>query len=220
MRWDDELHGRLEMALNESTVQGLRLVDDTNVVDVLLDVHALPRTGPVDPDRRRVLRCRGTSEVRVLLRPDQPDDNTTVLELADFGAVEEFFKRVSLPGSMYGWEFIDDPALTDHWPESPSLTLALGTHEANHTFFWFNECLCGSGDDTLSYCIEGTVSFDELEVLRADGTPVALPTFIDDGVRWWDGLRSGDERLNTDAQRAIEQHGVGWRSSSRGMYVV
>lgn len=52
----------------------------------------------------------------------------------------------------------------------PSLALDLRTEDTVHSLFWFNEC----GLDDEAYCIEGTVTFDDLKVLRADQTPEPL----------------------------------------------
>lgn len=52
---------------------------------------------------------------------------------------------------------------------------------ASHSLYWFNECGRDEGETNVSYCIEGTVAFENLEVLRADTTPQPLHEFISEG---------------------------------------
>lgn len=88
---------------------------------------ALPETGPLDPDARRILRLTLPAQLRVLLRTDQagPAGYGPVIPLAGLDAVEDFFASLSWSGSMYGWKFLDDPSLTHDWPVQPSLTVAV-----------------------------------------------------------------------------------------------
>lgn len=54
MEWDDATRERLEVALNESDVVGVRLDPARAYVDVLLHVIALPESGPLMKDGRRM----------------------------------------------------------------------------------------------------------------------------------------------------------------------
>lgn len=57
-------------------------------------------------------------------------------------------------------------------------------------------------DDTkVPYRIEGTFTFEDLEVFRADATPQPLADFVADGRRYWEALHGGDERLSVEALR-------------------
>lgn len=38
------------------------------------------------------------------------------------------------------------------------------------------------------------VWFSNLHIVRRTGEEIALPDFIEGGVRWWDGLHTGDPR--------------------------
>jgi hypothetical protein len=67
MQWDDETRGTLETAQNESDVLGVRLDASGACRDLLLHVPALPETGPIDPDARRILRLKSP----ILLRRDE-----------------------------------------------------------------------------------------------------------------------------------------------------
>jgi hypothetical protein len=51
------------------------------------------------------------------------------------------------------------------------------------TLYWFNECGRTEGDTSASYLIEGTVTFENLQVMRADAAPQRLDEFIADGQR-------------------------------------
>ncbi len=123
MDWDDESRAAVEVALNEAEVLGLRLGPGGAWCDLLLHVPALPETGPIDPDPRRILRLTSPAEVKVLLRPDQtgPARYGPVIPLAGLDAVEDFFASLTWFGPMYGWRFLDNPSLTHDWPAQPSL---------------------------------------------------------------------------------------------------
>jgi hypothetical protein len=46
--------------------------------------------------------------------------------------------------------------------------------------YWFTEC----APDADSFCLDGVIRFDGLQVERADGTPVSVEQFAADGRRW------------------------------------
>jgi hypothetical protein len=211
MDWDDRTRQRLETALNESEVMGVRLADDGRAVDVLLHVLTLPPDGPIDPDARRVLRLTDPSELRFVLRPDPFTEFDIALPLAGMDAVETFFASLSWGGSMYGWQFFDNPTLMADWPAAASLTIALQPEPAAHTFYWFNEC----GTDAGAFCIEGTVAFDDLRVFRADGREERIQECIADGERTWVALRTHDDRMSPDAQVAARRGTPTWRDWAR-----
>lgn len=219
MDWHDETREGLEMALNESDVVGIRLDPSERYVDVLLHVLSLPVSGPLPKDGRRVLRLTAPSELRFLLRTgpvgEQPSDHPAV-PLPDLTAVERFFDSLAWGGSIYGWRFFDDSELTSDWPVKPSLTVQLRDTPALHSFYWFNECGVEQGVETTSYCIEGTIAFDDLLVLDASGNEISTETFIADGVRHWEALYVHDARLSTGAQRAAQQGAPKWREWATG----
>lgn len=210
MDWDEDSRSALEVALNEAEVLGVRVEPQGRWCDLLLHVLALPETGPVHSDARRVLRLLSPGEVAVLLRKGSPDGYGPPIPLSDLDDVESFFESLTWTGSMYGWKFLDDPALTADWPPQPSLTINVRPDPGEHTLFWFNEC--GRGEpDVESYCIEGVVTFDDLQVLDAHGRVLPLETFIADGQRWWEALHNGDERLSVEAQERAQQGAPRWR---------
>jgi hypothetical protein len=81
---------------------------------------------------------------------------------------------------------------------------------AAHSLYWFNECGRTVGGTSTAYLIEGTVTFEDLEVMRADATPQRLDEFIAAGRRHRQALYDHDQRLSVEAQRA--QDGIpSWR---------
>lgn len=209
--WDDDSRSALEVALNEADVLGIRLEPQGRWCDLLLHVLALPEAGPIDPDPRRILRLLSPTDVRVLLRKDRPDGYGAAIPLGDLNDVESFFESLSWAGSMYGWKFFDEPALTADWPRNPSLAIKLRSQPAEHSLFWFNECGRDEQQDKVSYCIEGLVRFDDLQVLDADGRGLSLEAFIADGHRWWEALHCGDDRLSVEAQHRAQGGAQTWR---------
>lgn len=210
--WRDDNRERLEVALTESDVVGVRLpAIEGGAVDVLLHVLALPESGPVANDPRRMLRFCGVDDVRVLLRRVTRDGDGPPIELADLDAVEGFFESLVTGESLYGWRYFDEPSLTEDWPEQPSLRLTFDASPAPHQFYWFNECGRHEQGELRSYCIEGTIGFRDLEVLDAAGRRQNLDEFIADGARWWRGLQDSDPRVSVDAQSDARERQVFWR---------
>jgi hypothetical protein len=218
VQWDTQTRTAVEAALNEADVLGIRLAQADDWCDVLVHVLALPETGPLDPDARRILRLFSPAQVKVLLREDrvEPAGYGPVIALPGLEAVEDFFGSLSWSGSMYGWRFLDSPSLTHDWPAQPSLALDIRPETGSHSLYWFNECGAQEADRITAYRIEGTVTFADLEVRRADGAVEPLDEFIADGVRYWRALHSRDPRLSVEAQRSARPSLIGglvrWRA--------
>lgn len=218
MDWDAN-RDRLETALNETDVVGVRLDPSGAHVDVLLHVIALPESGPLTKDGRRIMRLTRPAELQFLLRRDPVGEQPVTqpsIPLADEPAVEDFFDSLAWGGSIYGWRFFDDAGLTNDWPADPSLRISVRTDGGAHSFYWFNECGVESDGETVAFCIEGTVTFDDVVVLDAAGREVPIETFIADGVRQWDALYAHDERLSVDAQHEAQQGALKWRKWAIG----
>jgi len=213
VQWDDETRAGIEVALNEADVLGIRLDPAGAWCDVLVHVLALPETGPLDRDARRILRLTVPGQLSILLRTDRAGQTGygPVIPLSGLDAVEDFFASLSLSGAMYGWKFLDDPSLTRDWPARPSLSVQVRPGTASHSLYWFNECGRPDADTSASYLVEGTVTFEDLEVMRADGTPQRLDEFIADGQRQWQAVFGHDERLSSEAQRASQDGTPSWR---------
>jgi hypothetical protein len=218
VNWDDATRERLETALNECEVVGVRLDPAGGHVDVLLHVIALPEAGPLVTDGRRIMRLERPAELRFLLRRDRIDEplaTQPAVPLADESAVEDFFESLSWGGSIYGWHFFDDPGLTSDWPANLSLTVAVRPDGGTHSFYWFNECGIQGDGDAETFCIEGTITFDDLAILDAEAREMPIETFIADGVRHWDALYAHDDRLSVDAQRESQVGAPTWRNWAR-----
>jgi hypothetical protein len=112
---------------------------------------------------------------------------------------------------MYGWEFFDVPERMSDWPPELSLSLRLASDPSLHTFYRCAECGREEDGDTIRYCIEGAVTFEDLLVLRADGTPIPLDAFAADGRRAWEALHARDERMSVEAQRTAQRLTPKWR---------
>jgi hypothetical protein len=219
MEWDDATRERLEVALNESDVVGVRLDAAGAYVDILLHVIALPESGALAKDGRRIMRVMRPAELRFLLRRDPVGEQAATqpaIPLADEEAVENFFDSLAWGGSIYGWRFFDEPGLTSDWPADPSLRISVRTEGGPHSFYWFNECGVERDGDSEAFCIEGTITFDDLAVFDAEERAIPIETFIADGVRQWDALYAHDERLSVDAQRESQNRAPKWRKWAEG----
>jgi hypothetical protein len=206
--------GAAEVALSEADVLGVRLEPSGAWCELLLHILALPETGPLDPDARRILRLTSPAQVSILLRADRTGSSGygPVIPLTGLDAAEDFFASLRWSGSMYGWQFLGDPSLTHDWPAQPSLTIDMRSGAGSHSLFWCNECGRDEGGTNVAYCIEGTVTFEDLEVLRADATPQPLEEFTSEGHRYWQAALNGyDERLSVEAQRAAQDGAPSWR---------
>jgi hypothetical protein len=213
VQWDDETRVGMDVALNEADVLGIRLDPAGAWCDLFMHVLALPETGPLDPDARRILRLTMPGRVSILLRRDRlgQDGYGPVIPVSGLDAVEDFFASLSWSGAIYGWKFLDDPSLTRDWPERPSLTVQIQPGAAPHSLYWFNECGRMEGGTSASYLIEGTLTFEDLEVMRADATPQQLDEFVADGHRHWQAFYDHDPRTSVEAQRAAQDGMPSWR---------
>jgi hypothetical protein len=216
MEWDRELLHRLDDALNESQVCGLSFDPEAAEARLFLEVLALPETGPIDRDLRRVLILSGVFSSEVILRADRDDALGPVLPLESLDALERFFSSLGQAEAMYGWEFIDRESVGEDWNVPASLTAAsIRPQAAGHTLHWFTECgRPGPEGDWERYLLQGVIRFADLRIERADARPVPLEEFVADGRRWWVALRSGDSRLSSDAQQPAQASAAGWRSWS------
>jgi hypothetical protein len=212
VEWNEQTRIGLEAALNESEVVGLRIASSESACELLLHVCAQPERAARDPDPRRVLRLLGATRIRVLLREDRQGGYGPAVPLAGIEEVESFFASVGGWSAMYGWEFLDRPSCTGDWPEESSLTVDLRPGRSAHSMYWFTECW--RLDDDVRYCIEGTVDFDDLQVMRADGTPEAVDEFVAEGRRWWDVL-FGRSRHRPQAQ-VTPADTPSWRAHRQG----
>jgi hypothetical protein len=231
VEWDDDARSAFGTALNEAEVLGLGLDPAEATCDVFVHVLSLPPDGPIDPDPRRILRLFGTCRAEVLLRrvrsrrdwlgqwrgPYRHRIHRSVygpaIPFADLHEVEAFFDSLEWCHAMRGWRLLDEPhGRTAAWPKKPNLVLDVRGGPGAHTFYWFNDVGRSERGREVSYCIEGAISFDDLAVLRADGSAVSTEEFRRDARAWWVALRAPDERLSVEAQEESRDGAPSWRS--------
>jgi hypothetical protein len=213
VEWDRGLIDRLDLALNESTVCGLRYDAERGEARLLVEVEALPEVGPIDRDPRRFIVLSSVESIEVTVRSDRVDGYGPVLPLGSLDDLEQFFAGLSWAHPMYGWEFVDVPDPGPAWQVEPSLRVKRGGGVAAHSLRWFTEC--GStgrdGEPGSSFVLHGVVWFAELRVERADGSSVPIEQFLADGARWWKAFRGRDSRLSAQGQQAAASASLSWR---------
>lgn len=150
-------------------------------------VLTLPEGGPEPQDSRRIIRLTGVSRVVVSYwdgRWDDPEAPVLPFGEQDLDAVIQEFGQ--LP--VYGWEFIDlGDEQFNRWRNRLSFD---GSYEGKgmHTIDLFQE----NGMRILDF----RAWFDDIEVFDVDRRRIPLTDFIEGGVRWWNGLYSGDNRTD------------------------
>lgn len=133
-------------------------------------------------DGQRIKRLMRPVELRFILRLDPIGEQSATqpaIPLADEAAVENFFDSLAWGGSIYGWRFFDEPGLTGDWPAGPSLRASVGSRDGAHSFYWFNECGVERDGETEGFCIEGTVTFEDVggSAEPEDGVDAAVVDF-------------------------------------------
>jgi hypothetical protein len=220
--WDQSLIDRLDRALNESTVCGLRYDVQRGEARLLVEVEALPAVGSIDRDPRRAIVLSSVESIEVTLRNDRIGGYGPVLPLGSLDDLEQFFAGLSWAHPMYGWEFIDVSDPGPAWQVEPSLLVRTGGGVAAHSLRWFTECgSAGGTGEPRSYVLQGVVWFAELRIERADGSGLPLERFLADGARWWKAFREGDSRLSVQGQREAASASLRWRPwSAAGSVIV
>lgn len=187
----EEQRDGLNIALNEATWQGIDVDQAGDQVAVFVEVLTLPAEGPAPEDTAVALVLSGVSRVAASLRHGQWNDAEAEVEqvtLADLDTAVRNFGGCPI----YGWEFVDPPEENwAGWRDRLSLDVALSNDPAPHVLDLFQEG--GSGNPRH---LDLRVSFRDLRVQRRDDHEIPLQEFIDGGVRWWDGLHSGDPRTD------------------------
>ena len=204
----------LDLALNESTVCGVRYDAEQGEARLLVEVEALPEVGPIDLDPRRAIVFSSVAAIDVTLRVDRGDYGP-VLPLGALDDLEQFFAGLSWGHAMYGWDFVDVTDLNEAWQVEPSLSVRVGSGDGTHSLRWFVECGSAAlSGDPESYVLQGVVWFDDLRIERADGTSMPVDRFLADGARWWKTFREGDSRLSAHAQKDAGAASLKWRQWS------
>jgi hypothetical protein len=198
--------------LNEATICGVSYDSDRAAARLLIETIALPEHGPVDPDPRRILVMSRISSLEVWLRPDRAATLGAALKLDSLHELERLFQSLRWAHAMYGWSFVDVTEPWDPISGPPSLRITASERPRTHTLRWFTECGRGQGPEAESFLLAGLIGFDELDVRRADDTPIGAEHFADEGARWWRAFSAHDERTGVDAQRQHSASAPHWRS--------
>jgi hypothetical protein len=212
VEWDQGLIDRLDLALNESRVCGLRHDAKRGEARLLVEVEGLPEVGVIDRDPRRAIVMSSVDSIEVTVRGDRAGGYGPVLPLGSLDDLEQFFAGLSWAHPMYGWEFVDVADLGPAWQVEPSLRVGPGRGVAAHSLRWFTECgSAGGAREPECYVLQGVVWFAGLRVERADGSNVPLRDFLADGARWWKAFGEGDGRLSVQGQRHAASASLRWR---------
>ena len=93
---------------------------------------------------------------------------------------------------IYGWEFIDPAEESwSNWRDRLSVDVRLSHDESPHVIDLFQEG--GSGKPRH---LDLRIWFAQIRITTYEERDIPVPEFIASGVRWWDGLHSGDPRTS------------------------
>jgi hypothetical protein len=92
----------------------------------------------------------------------------------------------------YGWEFIDPRETSwSHWRDRLSVDARLDEEDSPHVIDLFQE-----GGTAHPRHLDLRIWFAQIRITIHHDREIPLPEFIASGVRWWDGLHSGDPRTS------------------------
>jgi hypothetical protein len=200
-RWDDgpmawatishDERDGLNVALNEATWAAIDVDVAGRRARLMFDVLSLPPDGPASADSHVIVAVNLVSRIAASLRMGWWDDEAAQivpLEVADLDATVRGFGGCAI----YGWEFIDPPEESwRHWRDRLSVDVRLDQHESPHVIELFQH-----GGPARPRHLDLRIWFEQIQISTLDGSDIPVPEFIASGVRWWDGLYSGDPRTS------------------------
>jgi hypothetical protein len=207
MEWSQKVIDELNAALKEATPCGLSYDSEHREARLLIESNSLPENGSMDSDPRRVLIMSAISTLEVWLWPDRDQEEKLgmAVSLQSLDELERSFQSLGWTDFMYGWCFIDAVEPKSRIPGPPSLRIEASRESAPHNLRWLRNC------GHVQFLLAGLIEFAELDVRRADDTPVGAQRFAGDGARWWRAFYAHDERINVDAQRQHSKSAPHWR---------
>ena len=207
MAFADATRQGLNTALNEATFLNLRVNNEQESVDLLFRILTLPLGGPEPSDPRIMIRLRRVGRIAASLRAgrwDDEDAEVATIEPADLSDTVRSFRGMSIDGA----DFIDASEDSwSRWADRLSMDETLGQGSKEH---WIE--LFQSGGTARH--LDLRIWFDDLTIYDMEGRIVSTDDFIAGGVRWWDALYAGDER--------VQGHGIhplppgAWRRGAEG----
>ena len=187
---EDERDG-LNVALNEATWAAIDVDVTARRVRLLLNVLSLPPEGVASAGSRVIVAVSQVSRIAASLRMGWWNDEAAEvvpLDVADLDATVRSFGGCP----VYGWEFIDPPeASWLHWRDRLSVDARLDPGQSPHVIDLFQE-----GGSAQPRHLDLRIWFAQIQITTPDNGDIPLPDFIAPGVRWWDGLYSGDSRTS------------------------
>jgi hypothetical protein len=176
---DDAQREGLGIALNEALWLDLEVDPAGQWAIVWLQVATLPNSA-VEPESLRVqLVLSPVGRVAASLRHGLWNDEDAPVEAFSLDRLSAVVRSyVELP--IYGWEFVDTGReQQQRWSERLSFDMTLAADGHNHTLLLFRD---------VSPYLEVLIWFDNLDVRRADDTPVEIEEFMEGGRRFWDAV--------------------------------
>lgn len=194
MDLNDDLRSGLNVALNEATFLNLRVNRDQESVDLLLSILTLPPSGPEPSDPRIMIRLHRVGRIAASLRAglwNDEDAEVATIELIDLSDTVRSFGGVPI----YGADFFDSSEDSwSQWSNRLSMDEALGEGDREH---WIELFQAGGTARHLDL----RIWFDDFTIYDMERQIVSTDDFISGGIRWWDALNAGDDR--------VQGHGIG-----------
>jgi hypothetical protein len=191
MAWENigvEERDGLNVALNEAAWLAADVDTAVRRARLLLDVLSLPADTALSAASRVIIAVNRVSRVAASLRMGWWNDEAAAvipLQVADLDTTVRSFGGCPI----YGWEFIDPPEESwSNWDHRLSVDARLDQCESPHVIDLFQE---GGGEQRH---LDVRIWFEQIQITAHDGREISISDFVASGIRWWDGMYSGDPR--------------------------